>query len=139
MTNTTYKWIWREMRRLKDFAALCGDPGDSVEALTNGLYDVIVRRCQDGSAHLTISDPQRRHRWDHYQRIKDDLLGPEWCAIEIYPPHDALVDEANLYHLWCRPTMYGDDWTPPAAFMEFNSIDSKFAKRIDKRRGYLRL
>ena len=56
--------------------------------------------------HLII----RRHdgqpvtaTWDVLQQIKDDMLGPDVLAIEVYPPTENVVDEANWRHLWTVP------------------------------------
>lgn len=38
--------------------------------------------------------------WDVLQAIKDEVLGPEACAVEMFPPADEIVDEANIRHLW---------------------------------------
>jgi len=39
--------------------------------------------------------------WRDFQRIKNQLLGPECEAIELYPAESRLVDTATQYHLWC--------------------------------------
>ncbi len=41
--------------------------------------------------------------WRDMQRIKDELFGEERVAVEVFPPRDELVDEANMYHLWVLP------------------------------------
>jgi hypothetical protein len=52
--------------------------------------------------HLVI----RRHdrlpckSWAHFQRIKNELAGPECEAVELFPAESRLVDTANEYHLW---------------------------------------
>lgn len=47
--------------------------------------------------------------WDMLQKIKDAFAGPEAVAIEIYPPHDRVVNCVNMRHLW----LLGDgDWWP---------------------------
>lgn len=40
------------------------------------------------------------HDWRDFQRIKNELVGPEFEAIELYPAESRLVDSANQYHLW---------------------------------------
>jgi hypothetical protein len=56
--------------------------------------------------HLMI----RRHDegtdvpWHDKQRIKDELLGSDRIAVEVYPARKDLVDAANIYHLWVLPT-----------------------------------
>ena len=39
--------------------------------------------------------------WRDFQRIKNQLVGPECEAIELYPAESRLVDTANQFHLWC--------------------------------------
>lgn len=55
--------------------------------------------------HLWIRrhDMQPIRSWATLQRVKNDLVGPERTAIEVYPAESALVDSANMYHLWVLP------------------------------------
>lgn len=55
-----------------------------------------------GPLHLSIHDRPRsvRHDWREFQRVKNELLGPEREAVELYPAESRLVDTANEYHLW---------------------------------------
>lgn len=53
------------------------------------------------------------HDWRDFQRIKNELIGPEKEAIEIYPAESRLVDTANQYHLWVLM-----DGAVPLGFME---------------------
>jgi hypothetical protein len=39
--------------------------------------------------------------WRDFQRIKNQLVGPEVEAIELYPAESRLMDAANQFHLWC--------------------------------------
>jgi hypothetical protein len=41
--------------------------------------------------------------WDELQAIKDEALGSDTRAIEIYPPAYEVVDETNTRHLWAIP------------------------------------
>lgn len=82
--------------------------GEPIEAWGNRLYDVVVRR-GEGLTHLSI---KRRDRsavrdWRHLQQIKNDILGPEAEAVELFPRESRLIDTANEYHLWC---LTGQDW-----------------------------
>lgn len=75
------------------------------EAWGNDLYDGVLIRFDDGSAHFTF---KRRDRaavrdWRHIQAIKNEIAGPEREAVEVFPPETALVDAANEYHLWILP------------------------------------
>lgn len=51
--------------------------------------------------HLWI----RRHDskpmgWSQLQRIKNEVIGKESTAIQVFPKESQLVDQANMYHLW---------------------------------------
>jgi hypothetical protein len=52
---------------------------------------------------LSIKRQDRRaiHDWRDLQRIKNELVGPEVEAVELYPSESRLVDTSNQYHLWC--------------------------------------
>lgn len=41
------------------------------------------------------------HDWREIQEIKNNLMGPESEAVEIYPAESRRVDASNQYHLWC--------------------------------------
>jgi hypothetical protein len=40
------------------------------------------------------------HDWRDLQRIKNEVVGQSYEAVELYPAEDRLVDTANQYHLW---------------------------------------
>lgn len=69
----------------------------------NDLYQVQVRQMEGGLFHLNI---RRRdgapiiRDWRHFQQIKNEILGPECEAIELYPAESRKVDTSNKYHLW---------------------------------------
>ncbi|CAB4130435.1 hypothetical protein UFOVP119_59 [uncultured Caudovirales phage] len=75
------------------------------ECWRNDLYVVLVDRYADGSAHLSIRRDDRgaARDWRHFQQIKNDILGPEVEAVELYPAESRVVDEANQFHLWSIP------------------------------------
>lgn len=52
--------------------------------------------------HLSIkrNDGAAVRDWRHWQRIKNELCGPEREGVEIFPAESRLVDGANQYHLW---------------------------------------
>lgn len=67
--------------------------------------------------HLSIHDHPRstRRDWRHFQKIKNELIGPEEEAFELYPAESRLVDISNEWHLWCikgvrLPVGYGERW-----------------------------
>lgn len=83
------------------------DPGGVTGYLVeNNRYQVIVREHAEGPfgpyAHLTIrsQDGSPRHDWRDFQRIKNELVGEEAEAVELYPAESRVVDTANHYHLW---------------------------------------
>ena len=80
------------------------------EVWRNDQYVVHVTRRATGEhagtvEHLSIRRVDRaatRH-WRHFQRIKDEIAGPDVEAVELYPARARVVDNANQYHLWCFP------------------------------------
>lgn len=68
----------------------------------NNLYQVNVEFIPGGRAHLIIRrlDKQAVHSWQHFQQIKNEILGPECEAVELYPKESNLIDEKHHYHLW---------------------------------------
>lgn len=85
------------LRTLAEDAAKC-------EYWLNDIYQVEVRRSPEiDSAHLNIRrrDGQTIFRdWRHFQQIKNDIIGPECEAVELYPAESRLVDTSNKYHLY---------------------------------------
>lgn len=84
------------------------------ELWANDLYVVHLRHMVSESdmpdaMHLSIRNQDRsaRHDWRDFQRIKNQLAGPKWEAVEIYPAESRLVDGANQYHLWCFQFQFG--------------------------------
>lgn len=48
------------------------------------------------------TDPVHETTWDDLQAIKDHFW-PDRIAVEVYPPHDAIVCVANMRWLWVLP------------------------------------
>lgn len=71
------------------------------EIYLNDVYQVHLRR-QKEIVHLSIKriDRQPIHDWRDLQEIKNQLLGEETEAVELYPAESRRVDAANQYHLW---------------------------------------
>lgn len=75
----------------------------------NNIYQVNVTR-RDGvegwpaMIHLSIKrrdkQPVGVEHFRDFQRIKDELVGTDHEAVELYPAKERLVDTANQYHLW---------------------------------------
>jgi hypothetical protein len=72
----------------------------------NSRYTVLRRDVpsqQGHLVHLSIkrNDKNPMHDWREIQRIKNELLGKEEEAMELYPAESRLIDTANQYHLFC--------------------------------------
>jgi hypothetical protein len=62
-------------------------------------------------------DNQPKHDWRDFQRIKNELLGPEVEGIELYPAESRLVDTSNQYYMFCLPPRR-DEETDEGPFFE---------------------
>lgn len=79
------------------------------ELWKNDQYQVHVIRwegrgpagCDVVQLSIKRLDQQWPRDWRHFQAIKDQLMGPEYEAVELYPARSRLVDTANQFHLWC--------------------------------------
>lgn len=76
------------------------------EHWVNDLYLVNI---QESGGPLVMLSIARRdggpifRDWRHFQNIKNDILGPECEAVELYPAESRMVDIGNKYHLiGCR-------------------------------------
>jgi len=69
----------------------------------NDKYQVIRNEFEDGLVHLSIKrldkSPLERD-WRDYQQIKNQLIGEECEALELFPAESRLVDNANQFHIW---------------------------------------
>jgi hypothetical protein len=81
-------------------------PGCTRQGFRNNKYYVVVETLSpqglSGELHLTITrnDKSAAHDWREFQRIKNELCGPEREACELYPAQSRLYDTANTFHLW---------------------------------------
>jgi hypothetical protein len=105
-------WERREITPGMYREALGVDPGPDTSAIThafvNNLYSVQVSELltEAGSVvHLWIRrhDESTTRSWSELQRIKDELVGRDRTAVEVFPPADEVVDQANMFHLWVLP------------------------------------
>jgi len=88
----------------------------------NDTYQVQRREMEGGLVHINIwrrdGGPILRD-WRHFQQIKNEMLGEECEAIELYPAESRKVDASNKYHLWG----YADpSWRFPIG-METRQVD----------------
>jgi len=67
----------------------------------NNLYRVRLKHAPP-FVQLSIRrlDGSPCKEWSHFQRMKNELVGPEHEAIELYPAESRLVDCSHEYHLW---------------------------------------
>lgn len=56
-------------------------------------------------AHIKVwrDDGEDGITWDELQAVKDEAIGPQRRCIEMYPPHDQVVNDVNYRHLWEIP------------------------------------
>jgi hypothetical protein len=76
----------------------------------NAIYQVSRRELESHNPQepkmvwLSIKRIDRKpvgvERFRDFQRIKNELVGPEYEGVELYPAEDRLVDTSNQYHLW---------------------------------------
>lgn len=78
---------------------------NAVTLWRNHVYQVARRVLSDGKLiHLNIRRVDGKpilRDWRHFQWIKNELVGEECEAVELYPAESRLVDTSNKYHLFC--------------------------------------
>lgn len=115
-TSSPRPWgPWRYVEHSDEYLSKLAAAGLDVDdeiAVGNDRYTVIMRGQRVGAdaaflagarvLHLSIKRNDRKpvHDWRDLQRIKNELVGPEAEAVELYPAESRLVDAANQYHLW---------------------------------------
>lgn len=68
----------------------------------NNIYSVQIYKSKNDKRFMGI----RRHDesidipWKDKQKIKNELIGPEFEMVEVFPNVDQLVDQANMFWLW---------------------------------------
>lgn len=75
-----------------------------VGVFKNNKYQVSIYT-REGLTWLAIVriDREAIHDWRDIQRIKNELMGPEREACELYPAESRLVDTNNQFHLFVLP------------------------------------
>ena len=72
----------------------------------NDIYRVLVRPCPENKDMTWISiyrhDGGHIMDWRHMQEIKNQVMGPEHEAVQLFPAESRLVDEANAFHIWAQ-------------------------------------
>ena len=93
--------MWHEIDPLEN-----GVEG-TMPSICDGEY--IVAKCEHRSEtlgtiiHLIVfrTDAKPIRGWDDLQRVKNEVVGEDVWAYEVYPPEDYKVSTANARHLWC--------------------------------------
>ena len=81
-------------------------------AYKNRVFAVLRRDCKD-AVHLAVASLSgTRPTWHEMQRIKDELAGPEETGVEVYPPKQEIVDQADMFHLWIVAPLPFTIWSP---------------------------
>jgi hypothetical protein len=92
--------------------------GQMTTVAQNKLYAVMMRTITTPRGcitHLAIRSYWGDDvPWSAKQRIKNELIGTERHAVEVFPAESQLIDHANMYHLW----VYGEDYVPPFSLKE---------------------
>ncbi len=85
---------------------------DCMECYINSRYMVNVDRFINGFPigdspwcliGISNVDQTAKHDWRDFQRIKNDVCGDEWEAVEMYPAESRLNDPSNYFFLWAVP------------------------------------
>ena len=98
------KWGMWETVELPDGIASRGWLKDIRRAHKNKVFSVLERPVAGGIIHLGVSSLSGiRPTWWEMQRIKCDLAGQDATAVEVYPPSDEVVDDADMFHIWILP------------------------------------
>ena len=88
------------------------DQMDGSQVWENRLYEVTLRSHDSGwplgsgewkQIGISRKDGEPGHDWRDYQRIKNQLCGDEWEAVELYPAESRLLDPSSYFMLWCAP------------------------------------
>lgn len=78
------------------------------ETWSNGWYAVMARPVETtwGTVtHVMVTNlPGTTVRdWPDLMRIKNELFGDHRTAVEVFPPRNEVVDQADMTHLWILP------------------------------------
>jgi len=80
--------------------------GDGSMCFVNSRYSVVVVPLFPSAwvwLEVVPRDGRPVRRWRDLQRIKNELMGPEREAVEVFPAESRLHDPANAYDLWVAP------------------------------------
>lgn len=124
----TWKWFYNNIRYLEQQTGILPQHKNDIkehfkreakaETYINDTYQVKVykelyqmpyadyKKFSDkvGNSIIWLSikrhDKEPIHDWRHMMEIKNQIVGEEFEAVELYPKKSRMVDTANQYHLW---------------------------------------
>lgn len=93
--NQSHKLILHTIKEIKE-AYVSNETSVQVSFFNHDKYGEIT--------HLWI----RRHDgkplgWTQLQRIKNEIVGDDQLAVQVFPKESNKVDQANMYHLFTFP------------------------------------
>lgn len=97
-----------ETERPELFARQRRTTGDLRSVWKNNRYIVqIYARVTEAGEALQLAcrrnDEEPIEGWDDLQRMKNEIVGADRIAIEIYPAASNVIDQANMRHLFVLP------------------------------------
>lgn len=93
--------MWEAITFPKGSAGSSGWAFEITRAHKNKVFAVLDRAAGNGVRHLAITSLSGdRPTWHEMQRIKNEIAGHDMTAIEVYPPHNEVVDDADMFHIW---------------------------------------
>lgn len=63
--------------------------------------------------------------WDALQRIKNETMGEDAWAVEVYPPEEYVQNVANMRHLWILDEEPRFGWKTPTGIEEPEDDDEE--------------
>ena len=101
----------------------------------NSQVTVHVQQHDDDHAQISYHRHDRApiRDWRVGQRIKNEVLGQEWEAVELYPADSRLVDTSNEFHLWAfnSPLPFGFDYRDVNTQGQIDQTDVAAVQRDD--------
>lgn len=96
---------WMEVPPAPAVLKLRGEDVERIRVAVNAKYQVHITYFESGLVHLSFKTHANKaiRDWREMQRIKNELVGPEIEAVELFPAESRLIDTSNQYHLWCLP------------------------------------
>lgn len=95
---------WKKLTFAARSISRSGWPAEITIAHRNRVFSVLERPTIGGVVHYAVSSLSgERPTWWEMQRIKDELAGKDATAVEVYPPHAEIMDEADMFHIWVIP------------------------------------